>query len=70
MTTEGKSHGIVLAVTGVGELQLAGQGGEECAWRSKSIDAKGVVWTIVVGPLTVVNNAGRQGLKVEVAHSV
>ena len=61
---------IVLAVAGVGNLQLAQDGREEGAWRSQPVDAQGVVASVLQCPLAVVDEAWRQGVQVEVAHAV
>ncbi len=67
---EGQPHGVVLAVAGVGQLQLAQQGGEEGARSTQTVDAQRVVRAVLVGPLGVVDQARRQRLELEVAHAV
>ena len=58
-TAEGQSHGIVLTITGVGEMNLAHERREEGARCSESVDAQGIVAAILGGPLPVVDDAGR-----------
>ena len=61
-----QTQGIVLAVTGIGKAQAAEQRGEECPGRAKPVNAQGIVASVVVGPLAVVDNARRQCVELEV----
>ena len=67
---EHESQGIVLAVTGIGYLYFAQYGGEEGAWGPQAVDAQGIVAAVGLGPFAVVDEAGGQGLELEVAHAV
>ena len=67
---EGERHGIVFAIACVWELQLPEQRCEESAWRSQSVDAQGIVASVVVGPFRMVYQSWRQRVEVEVTHAV
>ena len=70
LATECKSEGIILAITCVGELYLPYKRREECTRRTKSVYAQGVVRTVLVSPLTMVDESWRQRFEFEVAHTV
>ena len=61
---------IVLAVAGVGNLQLSQDGCEEGSGCSEAVDAQGIVASVHQGPFAVVDEARRQGVQLEVAHTV
>ena len=67
---EGQSGSIVLAVACVREAYLPEQRREERARRSQSVDAQGVVASVVVGPFCMTYKSRRQRVKIEVAHTV
>ena len=70
MARENQTQSIVLAIRGVGESHLAQQRGEEGAWCTQSVDAQSVIWSVLIGPLSVVYQSWRQGVQVEVAHAI
>ena len=51
-------------------MYLAGQRREEGSRSSQSVDTQGIVGTVRIGPLSMVDQSWRQGLQVEVAHAV
>ena len=61
---------IVFSVAGVGDMNLAQKRGEEGSWRAQTVNAKGIVAAVLRCPFAVVDEAGRKGLQLEVAHSV
>ena len=67
---ECQSEGIILAIACIGKLYLAHQRGEEGAGRPESVDAQGIVATVVLGPFLMVDESRGQGVEVEVAHTV
>ena len=69
-TGDAQTEGIVFAVAGVGEADLAEDVGAEGTGRSKTVDAEGVVTAVVGGPLGVGDESGGKGLKVEVDHAI
>ena len=70
MAGESQAEGIVLAITGVGELQLSQDRSEECTGSSKSVDAQSVVGAILVCPFPMVYQSRRQRIQLKVAHAV
>ena len=57
---------VILAVADIGHPYLAQQRGEERTRSAQTVDTQGVVVTVVVGPLLVVNQTGRQRIAVEI----
>ncbi len=70
VSAKGKSEGIILTITRVGETYLAEQRGEECSRSSEPVYAKGIVRSILLRPLLVIYYARRQGVEVEITHTV
>ena len=70
VTREDQSQGIVLTIRGVGESYLAQQWGEERAWGSQTVDAQGIVGSVLIRPFSVVDQSWRQGVQLEVTHPV
>ena len=63
-------QGIVLSIAGIGDLQLAKDWREEGTRRAQAVDAQGIVASILERPFAMVDEAWRQGVQMEVAHSV
>ena len=65
-----QAYCIVLTIFGCGEVDGAEHGCVESARSTESIDAEGVVAAVLRCPFFVVDDAGRNGLAVEVGHAV
>ena len=70
MPREDEPQCIVLAIRGIGELYLPQQRREEGTGRSKSVDAQGIVGSVLIRPLLMVDESWRQGIQFKVAHAV
>ena len=70
MAREDESEGIVLAIAGVGESYLSQQGREEGTGRSETVDAQGVIGSVLIRPLGMVDKSRGQGVQFEVTHAV
>ena len=61
-TADSNAHGIVLAITHVGESYLADDGSVEGTRSTEAVDTESIVHTILFGPLAVVDDARGEGL--------
>ena len=55
VSREDQSEGIILSVTGIGELNLSQQGGEEGTGSPEAIDTQGVIRSILIRPFLMVD---------------
>ena len=70
MSRKNESQSIILAIRGVGESYLAQQRRKEGTWRSESVNAQGIVGSVLVSPLVVIDESWGQGVQLEVAHAI
>lgn len=61
-----KACGIVFAIADVGQRIGAKPFGGKSTWSTETIDAKDVVWSVVVGPLLVVDKTWRNGIETKI----
>ena len=69
-TAESQSQRIVFSIGCIGEFYLTEQRREEGTRCSESVDAKGIVRSVLVGPFGMADKSRRQCVQVEVAHPV
>ena len=64
------AYSIVFAIAHIRESDLTDDRCIKCSRGTETIDAQRIVHTILLGPLTMIDNAGRQGLQGEVTESI
>ena len=69
-TTDAQTHGIVLAVAGVGQVQPTQQRCVEGTRSTQPVDAQGVVASVFLRPFPVVYHPRRQRVQLEVRQPV
>jgi len=67
---DAQTYCIIFAVLGGREVDLAEHGYVETAGSAEAVDAEGIVAAVVGGPFLVVDHSRRDGLAVEVGHTV
>ena len=70
MARDVQAQCIVLAIAGVGNLHLTQHGSIEGTGSAQAVDAQGVVAAVAGCPLPVVDDAGRNGIEVDVGHLI